>query len=206
MLTKSISWAIYNNDRVTKSHVYLLSLQANGVDSIFNCIDRERHRSKQKLIAKVVSDRSIRRFKPKMTDEIQIYQRNLVASSLESNANPVNMTERMKRLSLDIIGLLAFGFPLNTQTEKTYRFMIRGIAFGNYRVNCFFQLPALKNRLLDPALHVFTRKRRLEYLAALQKMISTRLAMDKDGKVDFYSSIAEHIETGRHDSIGLAEL
>ncbi|KAK7738228.1 hypothetical protein SLS63_002562 [Diaporthe eres] len=197
---------IYNNDRVTKSRVYLLTLQANGVDSIFNCLDRERHRSKRKLISKVVSDRSVRLFEPTMREQVRVFLGQLLAASQERNSKPVNMTERCKRLSLDIIGLLAFGFPLNTQTDETYRFIIKGIAFGNYRSNSFMQFPGLKNRVLDPVLHALTRKGRIGYLKALERMISTRLAMDKDAKVDFYSFIADQIETGRPDSIRLTEL
>lgn len=158
------------------------------------------------MIAKVISDRSIRLFEPTMKDQTQIFLRQLLASSQDIKTSPVNMTERCKRLSLDIIGLLAFGFPLNTQTIETYRFMIKGITFGNYRANSFMQLPSLKNRFLDPVLHVLTRKGRLGYLAALERMISTRLALDKDDKIDFYSFIADHIETGGPDSIRLTEL
>ncbi|KUI60984.1 Isotrichodermin C-15 hydroxylase [Cytospora mali] len=197
---------IYDNDRVTKSHVYLLTLQANGVDSIFNAVDRDRHHSKRKLIAKVVSDRSVRLFEPTMAAQIQIFLRQLLASSQGPKPNPINITKRCKRLGLDIIGLLAFGFPLNTQTDPTYRFIIQGIAFGNYRSNLFLQFPALKNRMLDPVPHALTRKGCQSYLKALERMISTRLALDKDSKADFYSFIAEYIETGGPDSIRLSEL
>lgn len=197
---------IYNNDRVTKSRVYLLTLQANGVDSIFNCLDRERHRSKRKLISKVVSDRSVRLFEPTMKEQVHIFLGQLLVASQAPTSCVVNMTERCKRLSLDIIGLLAFGFPLNTQTDDTYRFIIKGIAFGNYRANSLMQFPALKNRFLDLALHTLTRKGRLGYLKALERMISTRLAMDKDAKIDFYSLIADQVETSGPDSIRLTEL
>ncbi|CAG8960726.1 hypothetical protein HYFRA_00002262 [Hymenoscyphus fraxineus] len=197
---------IYNNHRLTKSHVYRLTLQASGVESIFNCVDRDRHRSKRKLIAKVVSDRSVRLFEPTMKAQIQTFLQLLLATSKESSHSPINMTERCKRLGLDIIGLLAFGFPLNTQTEEENRFMIKGIDLGNYRANSFMQLPALKNRFLDPLVHVLTRKARLNYLRVLERMISTRLAMEKDAKVDFYSFIAEQVETGGPDSIRFNEL
>lgn len=179
------------------------------MDSIFNCLDRDRHRAKRKLISKVVSDRSVRLFEPTMKEQIHIFLQQLLASSnlqAPTPSEPVNMTERCKRLSLDIIGLLAFGFPLNTQTDETYRFIIKGIAFGNYRSNSFMQFPPLKNRVLDPVLHVLTRKGRKGYLKALERMISTRLAMDKDAKIDFYSFIADQIETGQPDSIRLTEL
>ncbi|TVY84466.1 Cytochrome P450 monooxygenase apf7 [Lachnellula suecica] len=197
---------IYNNERTTKSHVYLKTVQASGIESIFNCTDRDRHRSKRKMIGKVVSDRSIRLFEPTIKDQIQIFLQLLLASSQEPNPRPVNMSERCKRLGLDVIGLLAFGFPLNTQTDEEYRFIIKAVTFGNLRANSFMQLPALKNRFLDPILHVLTRKKRLAYLKALELMISTRLAVDKDANIDFYSFIAEHIETGGPESIRLAEL
>ncbi|CAG8976004.1 hypothetical protein HYALB_00007531 [Hymenoscyphus albidus] len=197
---------IYNNHRLTKSHVYRLTLQASGVESIFNCVDRDRHRFKRKLIAKVVSDRSVHLFEPTRKAQIQTFLQLLLATSKESSHSPINMTERCKRLGLDIIDLLAFGFPLNTQTEEENRFMIKGIDLGNYRAKSFMQLPALKNRFLDPLLHVVTRKARLNYLKVLERMISTRLAMEKHAKVDFYSFIAEQVETGGPDSIRFNEL
>ncbi|KAI1119779.1 cytochrome P450 [Nemania abortiva] len=195
---------IYSNERSTKSHVYLLTIQGNGVDSIFNAVDRRRHASKRRLIGRAVTDRAMRKFEPIMNEQIDVFLATLYKSSLASQ--PIDMTQSCKRLGLDIVGHLAFGFALNTQTEPKYRFIIDGIAMGNYRANCFMQLPFLKNRALDSVLHLLSRSGRLGYLRALEHMISTRLSLEKDAKDDLYSSVAEYINTDGPDSIKLSEL
>ncbi|CAJ2512608.1 Uu.00g007270.m01.CDS01 [Anthostomella pinea] len=116
---------IYSNERTTKSHIYLLTVQANGIDSIFNAVDRKRHASKRRLVGRAVTKRAMRMFGPIMHEQIDVFA--------------------CKRLGLDIVGHLAFGFALDTQTDPTYRFIIDGIAMGNYRANSFMQLPFLKN-------------------------------------------------------------
>ncbi|KAI0117814.1 cytochrome P450 [Nemania sp. FL0031] len=195
---------IYSNERVTKSHVYLLTIQANGVDSIFNAVDKRRHASKRRLIGRAVTDRAMRQFEPIMTEQIDVFLKTLYESSLVSR--PVDMTQSCKRLGLDIVGHLAFGFALNTQTDPKYRFIIDGIAMGNYRANSFMQLPFLKNRVLDVVLHLLSRPRRLGYLRALEHMISSRLSLEKHAKDDLYSSLAEYINADGPDSIKLSEL
>ncbi|KAI0025048.1 cytochrome P450 [Xylariomycetidae sp. FL0641] len=195
---------IYTNERTTKSHVYQLTIQANGVDSIFNAVDRKRHATKRRLIGRAVTDRAMRAFEPVMHQQIDIFLQGLSESARLSV--PVDMTQFFKRLGLDIVGHLAFGFALNTQTDPTYRFIIDGIAMGNYRANCFMQLPVLKNRVLDSTLHLLSRSRRLGYLRALQHMISTRLGMEKHAKQDLYSSVADCIDADGPDSILLSEL
>ncbi|RWA04932.1 hypothetical protein EKO27_g10173 [Xylaria grammica] len=195
---------IYGDERVIKSHVCLLTIQANGVDSIFNAVDRRRHASKRRLIGRAVTDRAMHQFEPIMIEQIDVFLKTLYESSLASR--PVDMTQSCKRLGLDIVGHLAFGFALNTQTEPKYRFIIDGIAMGNYRANSFMQLPFLKNRVLDVALHLLSRPRRLGYLRALEHMISSRLGREKHEKNDLYSSVADYINADGPDSIKLSEL
>ncbi|KAI1084850.1 cytochrome P450 [Whalleya microplaca] len=195
---------IYGNENVTKSHVYLLTIQPNGVDSIFNAVDRKRHASKRRLIGRAVTDRAMRTFEPTMQEQVVVFLEKLYESARASL--PVDMTQSCKRLGLDIVAHLAFGFALNTQTDPTYRFIIDGIAMGNYRANCFMQLPILKNRVLDPVLHLLSRSRRLGYLRALEHVIGTRLSIDKHAKNDLYSSVADNIDADGPDSILLSEL
>ncbi|KAI0545493.1 cytochrome P450 [Xylaria curta] len=195
---------IYNNNRVTKSHVYLLTIQADGVDNIFNAVDRRRHASKRRLIGRAVTDRAMRQFEPVMIDQIGVFLRALYDSSLVSR--PVDMTQSCKRLGLDIVGHLAFGFALNTQTDPKYRFIIDGIAMGNYWANSFMQLSFLKNRVIDVVLHLLSRPHRLGYLRALEHMINSRLSLENHAKDDLYSSVADYINADGPDSIKLSEL
>ncbi|KAK3937135.1 cytochrome P450 [Diplogelasinospora grovesii] len=198
---------IYNNERVNKSRVYLLTLQASGVPSIFNVLDRRMHQVKRKLIGQAVSERAMRMFEPTMTEQIDIFLGELLAlSSKGSSPSPVNMTDRCKRLGIDIIGLLAFGYELKTQTEETHRFIIKGITGSNYRSNCFLQWPLPKKMGIDQAMHFLTYGLRQRYFRMLQGMISARLSQDKHAKVDLLSFVADSIDTGGVESIGSSEL
>ncbi|KAK7968020.1 cytochrome P450 [Apiospora aurea] len=71
---------IYNNDRVTKSHVYRLTV-ASGKPSLFNIIDRRHHREKRKLIGHAISDKSLRAFEPTLVEQIDIFLRQLLVAS-----------------------------------------------------------------------------------------------------------------------------
>lgn len=182
---------IYNNERVVKSRAYSLTVAARE-PSIFNVIDKHRHRVKRKLVGKAISDKAMRGFEPTMIEQVDIFIRQLLASSHDSS--PVNMTDRCKRLGMDIVGLLAFGFPLNMQTDPTYRFVLDGISLGTYQNNCFLQFPPLKKLGLHHLLPLLGFSQRIKYLRMMQHMISTRLSQDKHAKNDLYSFVVDHLD------------
>lgn len=182
---------IYNNERVVKSRAYSLTVAARE-PSIFNVIDKHRHRVKRKLVGKAISDKAMRGFEPTMIEQVDIFIRQLLASSHDSS--PVNMTDCCKRLGMDIVGLLAFGFPLNMQTDPTYRFMLDGISLGTYQNNCFLQFPPLKKLGLHHLLPLLGFSQRIKYLRMMQHMISTRLSQDKHAKNDLYSFVVDHLD------------
>lgn len=190
---------IYHNERVTKSHVYELTASSPGVFSIFNAIDRRQHRTRRKLIGQAITERSIRMFEPTITSQINIFLKHILASS--NTSTPVNMTEQFKRLGLDIVGLLAFGYPLNTQTAPTYRLILKVIGARNYKSNSFMQFPLLKNLVIDSILHVLSVAQRKRYLRVVETMISSRLAQDTHALNDLYSFVCDQLETGKGDGI-----
>ncbi|KAM7184614.1 Cytochrome P450 [Naviculisporaceae sp. PSN 640] len=200
---------IYNNDRVTKSHVYLLTVNSPGVFSIFNAIDKHQHRIRRKLIGQAVTERSMRAFEPTMMSQIDIFLQRLVsvcANGESIPSVPVNMTERCKRLGIDIVGLLAFGYKLNTQTDSKYHFILRGLSAGNYKSNSFMQFPLLKKLKLDSLLHVLSMAQRKRYLRMMETMISQRLAQDTHAQNDLYSFVAHDIDTGGGGGIRVGQL
>lgn len=123
---------IYNNERITKSHVYLLT-SAAGNPSIFNTLDRHQHSIKRRLVGQAVNEKAMREFEPTMTEQIDVFLGQIQEASKTST--PLDMTDHLKRLGMDIVGLLAFGFPLNLQTDPTYRFMTKGLSLGGYRAH-----------------------------------------------------------------------
>ncbi|KAF3023041.1 hypothetical protein E8E14_012192 [Neopestalotiopsis sp. 37M] len=142
------------------------------IPSIFNVLDKSQHRIKRKLIGQAVSEKAMRTFEPTLAEQVDILMGQLTECSEKSVST--NMTDRFKRLGLDIVGLLAFGFPLNMQTDPTYRFVIRGLNVGGYQFHCFMQYPLLKKLRLDQVLVLIGKKQRNEYLRMLQLMIKTR--------------------------------
>ncbi|KAI1644157.1 cytochrome P450 [Daldinia loculata] len=193
---------IYNNERVTKSHVYKLTMRS-GKPSIFSTIDKQQHRLKRKLIGQAVNDKATRAFEPTMIEQVDIFIKQLMASS--QGSSPVDMTERCKWLGMDIVGLLAFGFALNMQTDPTYRFVTRGLSVGTYQMNSIMQWPLLKNLGLHHLLLLVGYGQRVKYLDTLQTMISTRLFRGKHAKNDLYSFVADHLDNAA-DGITTSEL
>jgi cytochrome P450 len=137
-------------------------------------LDKSQHRIKRKHIGQAVSEKAMRTFEPTLAEQVDILMGQLTECSEKSVST--NMTDRFKRLGLDIVGLLAFGFPLNMQTDPTYRFVIRGLNVGGYQFHCFMQYPLLKKLRLDQVLVLIGKKQRNEYLRMLQLMIKSRLA------------------------------
>ncbi|KAI0965086.1 cytochrome P450 [Xylaria arbuscula] len=182
---------IYNNERVTKSHVYELTI-TSGNPSIFNALDRRVHRNKRRLIGQAITDKAMRSFEPTMVEQINIFIDQL--SLAAQGPAPVNMTDMMKRLGADIVGYLAFGYALNLQTDPTYRFILRGLAAGSYQNNSYMQFPLLKKLGLHHLLLIVGGSQRKKYRQMLQKMIISRLSQEKHARSDLYSFVADHLD------------
>lgn len=185
---------IYNNNGLQKSFVYTLLPNATTYPNVFNIVDKQQHKRKRKLIRQAVSDRAMRLFEPTMIEQIDI----MISLFLESynpllakKVEAVNITTLCKRLGVDLIGYLAFGFGLNTQTDNTYRFLIPGLVAGNFRANLYMQWPTLKKAQIDYFLTLLTRKQRVRYYSLVDKMLATRLAQDIHAKTDLVSFLAE---------------
>ncbi|KAI1380413.1 cytochrome P450 [Hypoxylon crocopeplum] len=180
---------IYQNERVAKSRVYEHTAVTPGVYSLFNVIDKDSHRFKRKLIGQATSERSMRIFEAKMMEQIDIFL-GILASSTGA---PVNMTEKLKRLGMDIVGLLAFGYPLNTQTDPVNRFLISAHVMGNFRSNLFMQFPFLKATRIYSLLERFAVAEVRRYFSTIERIIALRVAEDKHARHDLYSLVADQI-------------
>ncbi|KAG8158471.1 hypothetical protein KVR01_011593 [Diaporthe batatas] len=195
---------IYNNDRVTKSHVYTVLLRAKTNPHVFNCIDKTLHREKRKVVSKAITDQAIRDFEPTMSSQIDIFLQQLLSSI--PHHEPVNMSQRCKRLGFDIVGLLAYGYELNVQTQDQYQFMLKGLVAGNYKSNAFMQFPLLKQLGLDALLHGLSNSSRNRFLGVINEMASTRLALGRNARKDLVYFVAEGSEGSSLDDSQLREL
>ncbi|KAH7128174.1 cytochrome P450 [Dendryphion nanum] len=187
---------IYQNDRITKSHVYAITQPKPDIFMIFNALDKRMHRSKRRIIGQGINDKAMRRFEPAMTEHIDLFVKLL--SEHTRSKGFTNVTTSCKRMGMDVVGRLAFGAELNLQTEETNRFMIRSMIGGNYKHNVEMNGYVIRKITSTIITSVYI-KTWLKYLAWLRDIIVARQKEDVHAKADLYSFLAEtkDDETGK---------
>ncbi|KAH9986935.1 cytochrome P450 [Xylariaceae sp. FL0662B] len=175
---------IYYNPHTTKGSAYRHP-GALEQPNIFNVKDNAEHRRKRKVIGQVVSDRSLRPFSPMMSEQIDIFLRQLLHSSRQGEI--VNMTVACNRLGIDVVGHPAFGCALNTQTETTNRFIPETMFSGIYMNNLYYTWPLLGH--ISPVLRWLGSKKVDLFSQAVEKMISARTSQPTNAKPDFYAAV-----------------
>ncbi|KAI1074441.1 cytochrome P450 [Whalleya microplaca] len=188
--------AIHQNERVTKSDLYLCGDKSLRNKSVFVTIDKAAHRSRRKLVGQAISERSMRDFEPVMITQINIFLRQLWASSLAAEPTPVNMSQRCEYLGLDVVGLLSFGYNFDLQTSEKNRFLTRSIAIASWHANVLLQLPLLSWFKTETIMNLSFYKIQMGAYRLLETMIKQRLAIDKDAKHDLYSYVADDLGPG----------
>ena len=144
-------------------------------------------------MGQVLTERSMRTFEPTMTAQIDIFLRLLLASC--QSGSPVEMTQRCQRLGVDIVGLLAFGYPFNTQASDEFRFLPPVIESMSWRISTYMQFPPLTR--LEPVLSLLGFRQAIKFGNAVHAMIKTRMAQEKNAHHDLYSVVADHIGKGQ---------
>lgn len=165
---------------MTKSRAYLVTQRAPGVYGVFNAIDKHIHQAKRKLVGQVVNERSLRALEPIINSQIDIFIQQL---SKPRDSGPFNMTKMFRYLTMDIMGHIAFSYPLNLQTDPTHRY-ITDTANANYLLNIAMQLPFLVTfRVLTFSfLRAFIRGK--GYLKVLETAMRHRISQSYQGKHD----------------------
>jgi cytochrome P450 len=196
---------VYNNERVGKSRVYLATMQAPGVHNIFDAIDKQIHRAKRRLVGQVLTPRSMAAFEPVIQGQVTVF---LQAIRESAKSGHINMSPLCLYLGLDIVGLLSFGFPLDTQTSPKHRFLADGMVAGNFFQNMRMQCPMLLRLPFTECLGLVSniRERRARYRKLLADMIQDRRAKDEHAMHDFYSITAHVIDSAEPDSVTQSEL
>ncbi|KAI0016812.1 cytochrome P450 [Xylariomycetidae sp. FL0641] len=172
----SSDYYIYENDRLVKSHHYLLTLGFTGVTNVWSEVNQAAHRRKRRLISPGLSERAMRAFEPTLQSQIDIFLRQLLLSSSSSPAVAVDISERSQRLTLDVMGHLAFGYALGTQTTAAHRALGRGVRASSAHQNVLLQWPRLRSRLLAFPLHCLTYLRQRRAFRLVEHMIRVRMA------------------------------
>ncbi|KAI0197896.1 cytochrome P450 [Astrocystis sublimbata] len=192
---------IYHNDRVCKSHLYKHSAVVDGEWHIFNVVDKAVHRLRRKLVGKSISERSMRIFEPTMQQEIDTFLATLTPTPPPSQSQavgpekgtpvPINMSEHLKRLGIDTIALLAFGFPLQTQTSSQYRFLLAAHKAGHYRVSIFMNFPLIARLRIWQFFELFLAKQVAQYWATMSHIVASRVSEPIHARHDLYSLVAD---------------
>ncbi|KAI1767878.1 cytochrome P450 [Hypoxylon sp. FL1150] len=174
-----------NDDRITKSFTYEV-LTRNKAYSVFNTLDRDLHRAKRKIVGHAFSERSVRSFEPALQPQVDVYLKQL----LKSSHQPVNRTQRLGYLAIDIIAQLTLGCGLQTQTSEANRSFMQAMTLSFYVGKISHHFPAFRkvhtNRVFD---HVFYETR-VKFTCLLEEMVRSRLALDVHAKPDFFSVVA----------------
>ncbi|KAI1085856.1 cytochrome P450 [Whalleya microplaca] len=184
---------IYLNPRVAKGHAYKRSQLRAKYPSIINVIDKDQHRRKRKFIGQALTERSMRAFEPTMISQIDVFLQLLLASS--QNGSYVDMTDRCQRLGVDVVGLLAFGYPFKTQNEDNYGFLISVIDAMSWRISTYMQFSPVSR--FENLFSVLGARHVIKFGNTVQTMIRTRMAQDKDAHHDLYSIMADYIGKGQ---------
>lgn len=197
---------IYKNDRTTKPKAYIALGPRLTIPTIFTAQDRQVHRARRQLIGRVLSDRSMRIFEPTMLDEIDILVRQILHSTQQPQSTTFNMTERARLLGFDLAGLLAFGYNLNLQTQEENSFVLPFLEAGFFWSSVFLHWPLTRRfAIILATLKVF-RRLRSKYLSLVEHIITSRTKQDKNAQHDFYSIVADDLDSSESDSIREGEL
>lgn len=155
------------------------------------------------MISKALSEQKMRQFEPILIQEIGIFLNQLFRAS--QSGEPVNFSDRCKRLGVDIIGRFGFGYPLNVQTSEINRFVLPGLLGASYKSNIYIQAPMVKwfgLEFLFPKLYML----RMRYYLLLKRMVKERLAQGKVAKDDLFSYVMDAKDPETGTKINLAEL
>lgn len=174
---------------MAKSFVYDLTRQANGTVNVFNAIDKDIHRRKRRLVGRAITERAMRTFEPTMAGQINIFLCRILQSAQAQE--PVNMTKFVKHLSIDVVGLLGFGYHLNTQTDERDRWLAEGVVKGNFRINSYMNFPGLRYARIDLIMGLLAGKARLRYGELIGRMVGSRLSQPRDAHADLFASMTD---------------
>ncbi|KJZ73120.1 hypothetical protein HIM_07504 [Hirsutella minnesotensis 3608] len=180
---------IYSHPHITKGPSYRHSRWMDP-PNIFDEPNRLEHRRKRKVIGQAVSDRLLRAFQPTLSAQVDVLLRQLLKTSRRGET--INMTPLTKRLAVDTVGHLAFGYALNTQTNEENRFIPKAMGKAMYMSNLYYTWPALG--IILPVLRWLAKKKMFVFHRAVQNMIEQRMAQPQDARPDFYSVASGELE------------
>ncbi|KAI0548395.1 cytochrome P450 [Xylaria curta] len=182
---------IYKNDRVTKPKFYT-AIGSGAQVNVFSTADKQLHRSRRQLISQILTDRSLHAFEPKIVERIDILLNQLFDSARASY--PVNLSRSMRRLSMDVAGLLSFGFDLNLQKSNENAFMFTTLDTIVPRSNVFYHFFSSRAWLRWLSM-LLSRKMIEQYMGLVEKIVNIRMSEEIDARHDLYSLVANILDS-----------
>ncbi|KAI1504342.1 hypothetical protein F5X99DRAFT_423819 [Biscogniauxia marginata] len=113
------------------------------------------------------------------------------------------MTMMLKRFSMNVIAMLAFGYPMKLQTDTKLRYTLKRVVAGYYMSHCLMKFLAFGKPWFMLLLTYFPRQ---GSLCLLETMINARLAEDKYAQPDLYSAVIDQLSIDTADAVCLSEL
>ena len=176
-------------------------------------IDKDSHRRRRKGLSLAFSEHALRSFEPIIIKNIDIMLRELQdyisRTPSESHwSDPVNMMERSKYFTFDVMAAFGFGRSFNAQIEDTNRGMLLGMRTGSMLSGICVQYPRLRHykavieRLIRPS-STWTRERFANFM---RQVVKTRLTEPKDAKQDLFSFIIGSNANAVDEGLTLDEL
>ncbi|KAI1079120.1 cytochrome P450 [Whalleya microplaca] len=195
---------IYQNERVTKPSIYLVTQAKAGAYSTWNSLDRDIHRRKRKLVGRATTDASMRAFEPTMIEQVDVF----IQGIARSRQQPINVKNRCSYLGFDIVGLLSFGHALHLQTDEKNQFLVEQLTRGNHRMNVFMQIPIIPRYKLQLYINLLFRQGREKTARLIETMIRNRMAVDTHVKPqrDLYSFVADSVDAKDDEGLRLGDL
>lgn len=141
---------------------------------------------KRRVVGQAFSERSTRSFEPALSAKVDVFLKQIVKSSQQ----PVNMTQETAHLAIDIIGELALGYDLATQTKEENRFFARALTLSFFVGNISHHFPAFHKVHTNMVFDYIFYKTRERFVRLVEKMVQSRLALDVHAKPDLFSFVA----------------
>ena len=201
--------AIYGAKGLQKAKGYEQIGPAPGVYNTLSCIDKTLHKRKRKVVSQSFSEQAIRSFEPTILRNVDVLLKQIAHSRTDVTkkgwTDVVNMTDKCKRFTLDVMGELAFGDRFDLQTREENRFILQAVRATSKVCGVYSQFPELKSTAFERLMKSNSKSNwtQQKFGVFMKEVIQRRLVASRDISHDLFSFIidAKDPETGEGFSL-----